>query len=135
MPSSNDLARLRAARALANGSTKAAAAREAGVDRATLTRWAKEPSFQDMVLKAQSGDASPEEKASKGLADLVPMAMKVLEDALTGAHQITPAQARVALDVVKAAKTFEPAASAEDTGPSTLTALIQELDARAADAG
>lgn len=126
----SDVARLRAARALASGTTKAQAARDAGVDRATITRWAKEPAFQDLILQAQTpkdGD-TPQQQATKGLHDLVPIAMRVLEDALNGAD-ISPQQQTVALNVIKAAKQLEPIADA-DAGPSTLTTLIEELDAR-----
>lgn len=129
---SNDVARLRAARALARGESKAAAAREAGVDRATIGRWAKTPEFADLVLQAQpveEGD-TPNQQATKGLHDLVPIAMKVLEDALNGAD-ISPQQQTVALNVIKAAKQFEPPTE-EETGPSTLTALIARLDADSA---
>ena len=124
----SDVAKLRAARALARGSTKAAAAREAGVDRATVGRWAKEPSFQDLILKAGEPTEDPKEQAVQGLQDLVPQALKVLEDALAGAN-ISPQQQTVALNVIKAAKQFEPVLD-EDQGPSTLTSIIQELDAR-----
>jgi hypothetical protein len=123
---------MRAARALARGESKAAAAREAGVDRATIGRWVKTPEFSDMVLQAQpveEGD-DPKVQANKGLHDLVPIAMKVLEDALNGAD-ISPQQQTVALNVIKAAKQFEPP-SEEETGPSTLTSLIARLDAEAA---
>ena len=82
-----------------------------------------------MVLQARpiEDDDTPQEQATKGLHDLVPIAMKVLEDALNGAD-ISPQQQTVALNVIKAAKQFEPP-SEEETGPSTLTALIARLDA------
>lgn len=129
----NDVGRLRAARALAHGETQAAAARQAGVDRATVTRWKDDPAFQDLVLKAGEETDDPKEQAEKGLKDLVPIAMRVLEDALNGAN-ISPQQQTVALNVIKAAKQLEPSRD-EDAGPSTLTTLLQELDERHKAAG
>ena len=85
-----------------------------------------------MILKAnpiEDGD-TPQQQAAKGLSDLVPQALRVLEDALAGAD-ISPQQQTVALNVVKAAKQLEPAATG-DEGPSTLTSLIQEIDAKRA---
>lgn len=127
---SNDVARLRAARALAEGASQASAARSAQVNRATIGRWLKEPAFQDLVMQAKTPDDgdTPQQQAAKGLQDLVPIAMRVLEDALNGAD-ISPQQQTVALNVIKAAKQFEPVGG-EDEGPSTLTALIAELDGR-----
>lgn len=128
---SNDVARLRAARALAGGASQAAAAREAGINRATIGRWMKDVAFTDMILQANTPEAGDtvQQQAAKGLQDLVPIAMRVLEDALNGAD-ISPQQQTVALNVIKAAKQFEPAVD-EEAGPSSLTTLIEELDARA----
>lgn len=126
----SDVARLRAARALARGATQAQAAREAGVDRSSITHWKKEASFQDMILKANDPEPEPEtpdQAARQGLTARVEKALKVIDEALAGGD-VSPQMARVALDVIKAAKTFEPQASAEE-GPSTLTALIARLDA------
>jgi len=81
-----------------------------------------------MVLKAGNEDDTPQQQAAKGLQDLVPIAMRVLEDALNGAS-ISPQQQTVALNVIKAAKQLEPA-PAEEVGPSTLASLIEELDGR-----
>lgn len=115
----------KAARALANGSTKAAAAREAEVDPAQITRWSKMADFQDMVLKAGKPADTPQAQATQGLTDLVPQALRVLEDALAGAD-ISPQQQTVALNVIKAAKQLEPVSANE--GPSTLAAAIQEIE-------
>lgn len=128
---SSEVARLRAARALARGETQAAAAREAGVDRATVTRWKKEAAFQDLVLKAGEPSEDPKEEAEKGLKDLVPIAMKVLEDALEGKTNVSPQQQTVALNVIKAAKQLEPAGAGAE-GPSTLTTLLEAVDAKQA---
>src|SRR5215217_371309 len=107
-----ELGRLRAARALANGSTQAAAAREAGVDRASIGRWVKEPAFHDMILKAKEPEpdaASPAEAVDRGLTARVEKALSVIDDALAGGN-VSSSMARVALDVIKAAKTLEPKA-------------------------
>lgn len=128
----DDVARLRAARSLANGTTQAEAARQAGVDRATITRWKREPAFQDLILKASEPEPepdTPDEAAKKGLTARVEQALRVIDDALAG-KDVSPQMARVALDVIKAAKTFEPQSSGAEEGPSTLTTLIASLDDR-----
>lgn len=124
---SDPIKQVHAARAMAAGSTKAAAARAAGVDPGTITKWLKSPEFQDLLLKAKDPvpDDDPKAQATQGLADLVPRALKVLEDALNGAD-ISPQQQTVALNVIKAAKQLEPVAANE--GPSTLAAAIAEID-------
>ncbi len=118
----------RAARALAAGSTKAAAAREAAVDPGTITKWLKQPDFQDMILRADEPAASPADQAVQGLADLVPQALRTLKDAMEGAD-ISTQQQTVALNIIKAAKQLEPVAANE--GPSTLAAAIAEIEASA----
>lgn len=123
------VAQSRAARSLAAGSTKAAAARAAEVDPGTITKWLKTADFRDMILKAQepADDTDPQAQAVQGLADLVPQALRTLKDALDGAAISTPQQT-VALNIIKAAKQLEPAGG-KDAGPSTLAAAIAELDA------
>lgn len=120
-----DVARARAARELASGSTKAAAARAAEVDPGTITKWLKDSAFRDLILKAQQPADTPDQMAVQGLADLVPQALRLLKDAMEGA-QITPAQQNVALSIIDKAKKWEPAKSTQ--GPSTLAAAIQEID-------
>ena len=66
--------------------------------------------------------------AIAGLADLVPLALKVLKDGLEGVPVSTQQQA-VALGIIDKAKKWEPKALSED-GPSTLLAAIQEIDDR-----
>jgi hypothetical protein len=122
----SEVKRLRAARSLAGGSTKAAAAREAEVDPGTITKWLKDPSFRDLILQAQQpADDDIAAKAVQGLSDMVPKALRVIDEALDGNG--TPQQLKAALDVVKAAKQLEPVGSA-DAGPSTLAAAIAEID-------
>jgi hypothetical protein len=123
--SANEIGRLRAARSLADGSTKAAAARAAEVDPGTITKWLKDPGFRDLILTAQQPPADDVAgQAIQGLADMVPKALRVIDEALDGNG--TPAQLKAALDVIKAAKQLEPVATSE--GPSTLAAAIAEID-------
>lgn len=131
----SDIPKIRAARALANGSTQAAAARDAGVDRATVGKWVKTAEFKDMILKARDPDPEPETPsaaAEKGLTARVDDALRVIDQALAGDRSVTPQMATVALNVIKAAKTYEPQSSSTDQGPSTLTSLIAEIDAKRA---
>lgn len=126
---SSKFARRRAAAALAAGRSQAQAAREAGVHRATVKRWMEDPEF--MALVEEKAPAEQEVvQATKGLADLVPQALQVIEDALAG-NQITPAAARVALDVIKTAAALQPKefGDTSDAMPEWST-LIQELDER-----
>ena len=125
----SEFKRVRAARALAAGSTKAAAAREAGVDPGTITKWLKDPAFADLMLRADEPAETLQEQAVQGLADLVPQALRTLKDALEGAD-ISTQQQTVALNIIKAAKQLEPVATTE--GPSTLAAAIAEIDANRA---
>jgi hypothetical protein len=130
-----NIKQMRAARALARGTTQAEAAREAGVDRATVARWLKLPEFAQLVVTATSaGDSEgdPTEEAEKGLSRLVPQAEQVLEEALSGGN-VTPSMAKVALDIIKAARALEPAAREE--GTPTLHSLILEMDEAEAAAG
>lgn len=111
----------KAASVLALTGNKAEAARQAGVDRATLTRWSREPAFQEAVDAARPGLA---EQATSGLSDLVPQALAVLEDALSG-KKVTAQMARVALDTVKAAANITGAKE----GEGTFLAKLRELEA------
>jgi hypothetical protein len=94
------------------------------VDRATLTRWARDAAFQAAVDAAKPQLA---EVATAGLSDLVPQALQVLEDALSG-KKVTAQMARVALDTVKAAANIHGGSS---EGGSFL-AKLKELDAASA---
>ena len=118
-----------AAEIIANGGTGAHAARTAGVDRSTVTRWVRDPEFQRLILDAQesatTGDVS--EEATKSLSDLLPQAVAVIEKALSGDKTLV-SSARVALDVMKTAAQLSPKKSGNDTPP--LADLISELDKR-----
>ncbi len=89
--------REQAAGLLRQGVSQAQAARQVGVDKSTIGRWLKDPSFVALV---QTPDYQAE--AATGLADLVPKALELLESALAG-ESIPANKARVALDIVKAA--------------------------------
>ncbi len=94
-----DVKRQKAAELLRQGVSQAEVSRQVGVDKSTIGRWLKDPSFVALV---QTPDYQAE--AATGLADLVPQALKLLEDALAGAN-VPANKAQVALNIVKAAAT------------------------------
>lgn len=131
-----------AAWALAQGANQAGAARAAGVDRSSVTRWLDDPGFSGrvdelrlLVLQEQPIDeVGLAEEAEAGLARLIPIAEAVVEAALRGepyaGKPVTAAQHRNALETIKLARTLEPKqtrAGAPDT-PS-LAELIKAADA------
>lgn len=120
----------RAADVIAAGGTRSEAARQAEVDRSTVTRWVRDDDFQRLILEAQD-DASPggvAEQATLALSDLVTKAVGVIDKTLEGDKSMV-ASARVALDVIKTAAQLAPkGASGTDTPP--LADLIDELDKR-----
>lgn len=127
-----DATRFAAARSLAAGKSQAAAARDAGINRSTIKRWLQDASFQDLLREQRSllDEPAPlDETAEKGLGSLVPQAIAVLEQALSGETTVTAAKARVALDIVKAAATLH-SDEAADGAPSSLAAIIEKLDER-----
>jgi len=116
--------RVAAAQVLATGGTKAEAARFAGVDRATVSKWVKNPAFILLVEKIK-----PElsETAVKGLHDLIPQALSLLKDSLGADSEITGSRARIALDIVKAAASIAQTETAD--GPTDLERRLAQLDA------
>lgn len=127
-----DAARIRAARALAQGFSQAKSAAEAGKDRSTIKRWLKDPAFLDLLQEQKELLAAPdplEASAEKGLGSLVPQAIELLEQALSGAGTVSATKARVALDIVKTAATLRHEETAADA-PSSLASLIEKLDER-----
>jgi hypothetical protein len=131
MPLKTKADKQRAARALAHGSSKAAAARTAKVNRATIQRWMDDPEFQDLVLEERELLAEPapvEEQAIKGLSDLVADALVLLKEAMTG-KEVTAARARIALDVIVKAASLE-GKSAEDEVTASWGSIVEALDAR-----
>ena len=118
------------ARALAAGASQAKASKEAGVHRSTVARWLEDPTFQDLLKEQQESFEAPaplEAQATKGLSDLVPKAIALLEEALSGGD-VPAAKARVALDVVAKAATLRTTEVME--GESSLASLLEKLDAR-----
>lgn len=125
-----DARRSRVARALAAGSSQARAAKEAGVHRSTVARWLEDPTFQDTLKQQQELLEAPaplEAQATKGLSDLVPKAIALLEEALSGGD-VPAAKARVALDVVAKAATLRTTEAIE--GETSFASLLERLDAR-----
>jgi len=119
------------ARALAAGSSQARAAKGAGVHRSTVARWLEDPSFQDLIREAHEELEEPaplEAQATKGLSDLVPKAIALLEEALSGGD-VPAAKARVALDVVAKAATLRTSETVAE-GETSLASLLERLDAR-----
>lgn len=119
-----------AASIIATGGSGSEAARQAGVNRSTITRWLADPSFQQIVLEYQEGDAADDvgSQASKSLADLVQQAVGVIEAALSGDNTKISA-GRLALDVVTKAAALAPKGQSGNEAPP-LSDLISELDKR-----
>lgn len=105
------------------------AARQAEVNRSTVTRWLADDEFQRLVAEAQDaetpGDVS--EQATKSLTDLLHQAVSVIEKTLDGDKSLV-SSSRIALDVIKTAAQLAPKQSGKDTPP--LADLISELDKR-----
>jgi len=109
---------------LLDGWSASEVAAELGINRSTVSRWMKnDPEF----VAALSGNKEISESARGGLADLVPRALSLLEQALQN-DNISASRATVALNVVKAAASL--GAAAEKT-EGTLAARLAEIDARA----
>jgi len=119
--------KLAALEVLKQGGTQAAAARAANVSRSTILRWLKDNDFRSALSGSlDQDDGELAERAISGLADLVPKALDMLEEALDG-ENYTAAQQRVALDIIKSAASIS--RHAEDTGKSELAKALEELDA------
>jgi hypothetical protein len=122
-----DERKVRAARALAQGSTLPDAAVAAGVDRATVVRWKRDPAFQ--ALQAAEESRPPDtvaDTAIRGLEALVPKALSLLEEALLPGSAVTGQMAKNALDVIKAASALRREDGA--AGGGSLEALLTEID-------
>lgn len=118
----------RAAEVLAGGGTQAAAAREAGVDRATVGRWLKDDEFRALVSQARGASQA---EAAGGLSGLVGPSLKLLEDALFGEVPVPITKARLALDVVKAAASIE---KGSEAGGSQLADKLAAISLKGVDA-
>jgi transposase-like protein len=130
-----------AAWALARSTNQSAAAREAGVDRSTLGRWIKEPSFSSRVdeLRIQRETPSDDDdlaaEAEQGLARLIPIAIEVVEASLKGepynGKPVTAQQHANALKTIDLARKLEPKAASSSGAPS-LGDLIAQAESRGA---
>ncbi len=94
----NDVKRQQVADLIREGVSQAEAARRVGLDKSTVHRWVKAGLPAQVAQPAQDLQS----EATTGLADLVPQALKLLEEALSGGS-VPAVKARVALDIVKAA--------------------------------
>jgi hypothetical protein len=79
------------------------AARQTGVNRATIHRWMKDPGFLN-VASLPVEEAEPE--GTIGLKLLIPKAMQLLDDALEG-KKVTQGQLRAAMEVVRASNALK----------------------------
>ncbi len=120
-----------AAGALRQGASYAKAAEAAGVHRATVIRWAKDPEFAELVEADPTDDVA--QAALAGLADLVPKALKLLDVALEPDSKISGQAAKNAIDVIKAATAIRKQ-SVETGGSGTLEARLAALDEREGEA-
>lgn len=111
-----------AASTLARGGSQAQAARAAGAARSTVLRWLERDDFKAAIEEFR---ANPEDE-SLTLESLIPLAHQQLKDSLTGAGTISASQAKIALDVLKAARAEE-VATTNATG-GTLAARLAELE-------
>ena len=115
------------------------AARDAYVDRGTVTRWIKQP---DMVARVEevkreiSAELEPEadaaEEARRGLARLIPIAEEVVEAALKGedynGRPVTAQQHQNALRTIDLAHKLQPRETGGATGAPSLAELIARAD-------
>lgn len=124
-----------AAQALQRSDNASEAARQAGVNRATVTRWLQDAEFSARVaeLRVEALDADPDdvsEEAERGLARLVPIAEAVIEAALQGEKyngKVPTAQQHAnALKTIELARKLEPKTSV--AGVPTLAELIAQAD-------
>lgn len=118
----------RAAVVIATSGNASEAARQAEVNRSTVTRWLRDPEFRALITEAEEDDPEVSARAEKSLSDLLPQAVSVIERALSGDKTMV-ASARVALDVMKVAAQLAPKGQSGNEAPP-LADLIAELDKR-----
>lgn len=135
-----DVKRETAAWALARGASNSAAAREVEKDRATIGRWLKDATFaarieeiRDQLLDGGSESDDPAGEAELGLARLVPIAIQVVEAAMTGdvgpgGRVPTTAQHSNALKTIELARKLEPKATGESSDVPPLKDLIAQAE-------
>jgi transposase-like protein len=122
----SDLRKTAAARVLAQGGNQSKAAEAAGVARSTSFRWFATEEFKQLILEER--EKLDREENPETLESLVSLAHKQLKDSLTGTSSVSASQAKIALDVLKAAESQ--ARSSEVLGKSSLAARLEELDDR-----
>jgi len=109
---------------LLDGASANQVANELGVNRSTVGRWMKDdPEFQAALSPVEGMS----ERARGGLAALVPKALRLLDQSLSGDSDIPPARATLALKMVQAAAQV---GSAQEKVEGTLASRLAELDAR-----
>lgn len=121
MVQQNEPQRRKAAKALALGKNQSRAALEASVNRSTVLRWLDDQAFCEMVEEEKAALDAP---ADYSLDNLVPAAHELLKNALEGG-KVAASQARIALDVLKAAASLTPA---EKGTVTSLESRLAELD-------
>jgi hypothetical protein len=138
-----DPVRERAAVSLARGESNAAAARAAGVHRATVGDWLKDATFSarvdELVMFGQlapaiEGEDAPDETSAEKLARLVETAWQVAEAAMLGKEGPngtipTATQHSNALKTIELARKLEPKVTDRSDVPP-LRDLIEQANAR-----
>lgn len=119
-----DPRRKKALERLSAGDRIGKVAADLGVHRSTIARWVKnDPEFAATLNPSEDELA---DRARGGLSTLVPQALELIELALRGDGAVSAARARVALDVIKTAASFD---RSEAIGTGTLAERLHELDA------
>lgn len=108
------------------------AARQAGVNRSTVTRWMANPEFRALIATYEEAPAPKDDdvsgQATKSLGDLVSESVSVIERALAGEKSLV-SSARLGLDVIKTAAQLAPKGQSGNEAPP-LADLIKQLDER-----
>jgi len=134
--------------ALARNRSRADAARDAHIDRGTVTRWMVQPDIlaridelkwellAELNEEDEPEEADPAEEARRGLARLIPIAEAVVEAALKAENYngkpVTAQQHQNALRTIDLAHKLQPRETGGSTSAPALQELIREADARRA---
>ena len=114
MPRRDASKRIDAAKIYLNTGNLSETARQVGLDRSTVSRWAKDPEW------LKEGAPPPE-----ALSSLIPKALGVLDDALEG-KRITSSQIRAAIEIARSSNALKASTLVEKT--QSLLDVIDELD-------
>lgn len=120
-----DAQKKRAVSLTRQGRTKAAIARELGVDRSTITRWFQSTEFQE-ALAATPSEPELASQAKSGLAELIPEALALLARGMTDGD-VSAAKMNSALAIIRTAATLS---GADAIGEQGLATRLMELDKR-----